>query len=84
MNFDLINIHRFLNVLEDVGGAHQLAENAKSKNVSSWNDPIGVLLVGIRQLGLSGWKPEECTAIGNELLAWQEKGLSETEGTLLS
>lgn len=84
MDFEVIDFHRFLNALEAVGGARQLAENVELKNVSSWNDPIGALVVGIRQLGLSGWKPEECTAIGNELVAWQEKGLLETEGILLS
>ena len=70
-------------MIEAVGGARWLAENAESRNVSSWNDPLGVLIVGIRQMGLSGWKPEECTAIGNELLAWQEKALLEREGILL-
>lgn len=73
-------ICRYLNALENEGGAGWLAENVKSKNVSSWNDPLGVLIMGVRQLGLSGWKPEECNAIGNELLSWQEKGLFEREG----
>ena len=54
-----------------------------SKNVSYWNDPIETLVIGVCQLGLSGWKPEECSAIGNELLAWKDKGLSEKEGTFL-
>lgn len=52
----------------------------ESKNVTSWNEPLDALAIGIRQLGLSGWKLEECTAIGNELLAWKDKGLSEKEG----
>ncbi|KAK3027339.1 hypothetical protein RJ639_041580 [Escallonia herrerae] len=71
---------RFLNALEAVGGAYWLTENVESKNISSWNNPIGALIIGISQLGLSGWKPEECTAIKSELLAWQEKGLLEREG----
>lgn len=52
----------------------------ESKNVGSWNDPLGVLVVGVGQLGLSCWRPEECTAIRNELLSWQAKGLSAKEG----
>ncbi|KAF9622531.1 hypothetical protein IFM89_031935 [Coptis chinensis] len=32
------------------------------------------------QLGLSGWKLEECTAIENELLVWKQKCLTEREG----
>ncbi|RVW82078.1 Phosphoglucan, water dikinase, chloroplastic [Vitis vinifera] len=73
-DYSFVLLSRFLNALEAVGGAQQLKENAESKNVSSWNDPLGALFIGISQLGLSGWKPEECTAIGNELLAWKEKG----------
>ncbi|KAK9177817.1 hypothetical protein WN943_027006 [Citrus x changshan-huyou] len=71
----------FLNALETKGGAHWLAENVELKNISSWNDPLGMLVVGIRHLGFSAWKPAECAAIGNELFAWQEKGLSEKEGS---
>uniref|UniRef100_A0A6N2MRY1 Uncharacterized protein n=2 Tax=Salix viminalis TaxID=40686 RepID=A0A6N2MRY1_SALVM len=56
-------------------------DNVESKNISSWNDLLGALIVGVRQLGLSGWRPEECAAIGTELLAWQEKGLFEKEGS---
>lgn len=75
--------YRFLNVLENLGGAHQLAGNVDMNNVSSWNDPLGVLIVGICQLGLSGWKPAECRAIGNELMAWKARGLLEREGFVL-
>lgn len=74
------DILRFLNALETTGGANWLAANVKSKNVSSWNDPLGALIVGIHQLKLSGWKSEECAAIENELLSWKEKGLSERKG----
>lgn len=73
-----------MNAVEALGGADWLAENVTVKNVSSWNDPIGALTVGIQQLGLSGWKPEECKAVGNELLSWKERGISEIEGILLS
>ncbi|GAV57540.1 CBM_20 domain-containing protein/PPDK_N domain-containing protein [Cephalotus follicularis] len=78
-SFVLLSI--FMNALEAMGGADWLAKNVESKNVSSWNDPLGALIVGICQLGLSGWKPEECAAIRNELLAWQEKGLFDKEGS---
>lgn len=67
-----------------MGGTRWLVENAESKNASSWNYPLGVLIAGIHQVGLSGWKPGECIAIGNELLAWQEKGLLGKEGIILS
>lgn len=76
----IIDLVRFLNELDALGGAHWLAENVKSKDVSPWSDPLGALIVGIHQLRLSGWKPEECAAIENELLAWKARGLSEREG----
>lgn len=74
--------YRFLNALEAVGGAHWLAENVEQKNANSWSEPLGALVVSIHQLGISGWKPEECRAIGSELIAWQKRGLLETEGKL--
>ncbi|KAJ0793213.1 putative phosphoglucan, water dikinase [Helianthus annuus] len=80
-DYAFVLMSRYLNALEAAGGAQYLAEKVNSKNVNSCNDPIGALVVGIRQLGLSGWKLEECKAIENELLAWQEKGLSEKEGS---
>lgn len=52
------------------------------KNVGPLNEPLGALIISIRQLGLSGWKPEECTAITNELEAWQKSPPLETEGKL--
>nr|XP_043610294.1 phosphoglucan, water dikinase, chloroplastic [Erigeron canadensis] len=79
-DYAFVLMSRYLNALDAAGGAQWLAENVNSKNVNSWSYPIGALVVGIRQLGLSGWKLEECKAIENELLAWKEKGLLEKEG----
>ncbi|XP_050141844.1 phosphoglucan, water dikinase, chloroplastic [Malus sylvestris] len=80
-DYSFILLSRFLNELDALGGAHWLAENVKSKDVSSWNGPLDALIVGIHQLSLSGWKPEECAAIENELIAWKARGLSEKEGS---
>nr|POF10157.1 phosphoglucan, water dikinase, chloroplastic [Quercus suber] len=82
-DYSFVLLSRFLNVLETVGGAHWLAKSVEARNIDSWNDPIGALVVGIHQLGLSGWKPEESAAIENELLAWRERGLSEREGAII-
>eukprot|EP00262_Sarcandra_glabra_P011298 TRINITY_DN2713_c0_g1_i2.p1 TRINITY_DN2713_c0_g1~~TRINITY_DN2713_c0_g1_i2.p1 ORF type:complete len:1245 (-),score=236.50 TRINITY_DN2713_c0_g1_i2:241-3843(-) len=79
-DYSFVLLSRFLNSLEAMGGSSWLAQNAGSKNVGSWKHPLSALVFGIRQVGLSGWKPEECTAIVSELLAWQQKGLSEREG----
>ncbi|KAF9610095.1 hypothetical protein IFM89_019935 [Coptis chinensis] len=80
-DYSFVLLSRFLNALEAMGGLSWLAQNAGPVNASSWNDPLDALAVGIRQLGLSGWKLEECTAIENELLAWKQKGLTEREGS---
>ncbi|KAM3357251.1 phosphoglucan, water dikinase, chloroplastic [Capsicum galapagoense] len=79
-DYAFVLLSRFVNAVEALGGADWLAENVALKDVSSWNDPIGALTVGIQQLGLSGWKPEECKAVGNELLSWKKRGISENEG----
>ncbi|KAG8378349.1 hypothetical protein BUALT_Bualt08G0128100 [Buddleja alternifolia] len=46
---DFFNAGRFLNALEAIGGANWLAENADQKKVNSWADPIGALVVSVRQ-----------------------------------
>ncbi|KAL5066613.1 hypothetical protein RYX36_017500 [Vicia faba] len=79
-DYSFVLLSRFLNVLEVMGGASWLAANLESKNVNSWNDPLGALIIGVHQLKLSNWKPEECDAIENELIAWSTRGLSESEG----
>ncbi|KAK4433654.1 Phosphoglucan, water dikinase, chloroplastic [Sesamum alatum] len=80
-DYAFVLLSRFLNALEAIGGAHWLADNVERKNVNSWNDALGALAISVHQLGLSGWKPDECRAIRNELLAWKERGLLETEGS---
>lgn len=80
MPIKCISDHRTLNILETIGGSSYLASNAAAKNVNSWSYPLEALVAGIDQLSLSGWKPEECNAIKQEILAWQRIGLSEKEG----
>ncbi|CAN8255844.1 unnamed protein product [Cochlearia groenlandica] len=79
-DYFFVLLSRFLNALETMGGAAQLAKDVESRNVASWSDPLDALVLGVHQVGLSGWKQEECLAIKNELLAWREKELLEEEG----
>ncbi|VYS67987.1 unnamed protein product [Arabidopsis thaliana] len=79
-DYFFVLLSRFLNALETMGGADQLTKDVGSRNVASWNDPLDALVLGVHQVGLSGWKQEECLAIGNELLAWRERDLLEKEG----
>lgn len=63
-----------------MGGSSWLADNVGSKNISPWAHPLVALNIGLCQVGLSGWKLEECNAIQNELLSWLQKGISDKEG----
>lgn len=73
--------NRYINGLEAVGGSASLAQ-CVAGNISVWDDTLDALIIGVNQVSFSGWKPEECTAIGNELLSWKQKGLCESEGAL--
>ena len=77
-----IHFYRFSNTLDEMGGSTTLAQKALLKKVESWNHPFGAIVLGIRQLGLSGFKREECMAIENEIIAWQSAGIFEKEGML--
>ncbi|XP_073099605.1 phosphoglucan, water dikinase, chloroplastic isoform X3 [Elaeis guineensis] len=79
-DYSFVLLSRFLNALEALGGSSWLAQNVGLKSISCWNHPLGALIIGIRQIGLSGWKLEECTAIESELFSWLHKGLHEREG----
>lgn len=53
------------------GGAEGLAEARADK---AWSLPLGAAVLGVRQLGLSGWEQTECFALENEIGAWQQAG----------
>ncbi|WVZ92117.1 hypothetical protein U9M48_038206, partial [Paspalum notatum var. saurae] len=78
-DYSFVLLSRYINALEALGGSASLAEGLP-RNTSMWDDALDSLVIGINQVSFSGWKPEECIAIGNELLSWKQKGLSETEG----
>lgn len=71
---------RFSNSVIAMGGSEILANEAKSKRVNGWNHPLGAIVLGIRNLGLSGWQQSECMAIENEIMTWQSAGMVEKEG----
>ncbi len=53
------------------GGAEGLAESSADK---AWSLPLGAAVLGVRQMGLSGWEQAECFALENEIGAWQQAG----------
>lgn len=79
-DYSFVLLSRFVNALDTMGGATMLASELQSRHVNSWNHPLGAVVLGIRQLGLSGWQQGECMAIENEIQAWQSAGLAEKEG----
>ncbi|ONK58769.1 uncharacterized protein A4U43_C09F16460 [Asparagus officinalis] len=80
-DYSFVLLSRLFNIIETMGGSSWLVENINSKNAVPWNHPLDSLIIGIRQIGLSGWKSKECSAIVSELLAWQQTGFLEREGS---
>ncbi|MCO5613028.1 hypothetical protein L7F22_067302 [Adiantum nelumboides] len=78
-DYMFVLLSRFCNIIDVMGGSIMLENQAKSKNVTDWNHPLGAIVLGIRHLGLSGWQPGECMAIENEIMAWQSAGMVEKE-----
>ena len=57
-----------------------LASEATAGSADSWSHSLGATVLGLRQLGLSGWQSQECAAVENELQAWQAAGLPKGGG----
>lgn len=49
----------------------------------SWALPLGATVLAVRQLGLGGWRPQECLALENELGSWQQSGGFNERGNAL-
>ncbi|KAK3139710.1 hypothetical protein QOZ80_5AG0388410 [Eleusine coracana subsp. coracana] len=72
-DYSFVLLSRYINALEALGGSASLAQGG-ANNESIWEDALDALIIGINQVSFSGWKPKECTAIGNELRSWKDKG----------
>lgn len=69
-DYAFVLLSRFINTLEDKGGANGLAHG----NDGGWSLPLGCLVLGLRHVGLSGFDPGECMALEQELGSWQKEG----------
>jgi len=69
-DYVFVLLSRFENSIEARGGSKMLASAADG----SWGLPIGAMVVGLRNLGLSGFALSECMALEFELTAWQKIG----------
>ncbi|EEC69133.1 hypothetical protein OsI_38056 [Oryza sativa Indica Group] len=78
-DYSFVLLSRFINTLEALGGSASLAKDV-ARNTTLWDTTLDALVIGINQVSFSGWKTDECIAIGNEILSWKQKGLSESEG----
>ncbi|XP_015698644.1 phosphoglucan, water dikinase, chloroplastic isoform X2 [Oryza brachyantha] len=78
-DYSFVLLSRYINTLEAMGGSASLAKDV-SRNTTVWDTTLEALVIGIDQIRFSGWKIDECIAIGNELLSWKQKVLSESEG----
>eukprot|EP00897_Mesotaenium_endlicherianum_P010694 jgi/Mesen1/9653/ME000671S09008 len=77
-DYSFVLLSQVGNAVEAAGGAPALAAKASAgRGGSHWNHALGATVLGVRQLGLSGWQQPECIAIENELAAWQEAGLDQ-------
>jgi phosphoglucan,water dikinase len=69
-DYAFVLLSRFVGALEARGGAAALA----GASDGAWGLPLGALVLGVRQLGLSGHAQAECMAVERELAAWQKLG----------
>lgn len=69
-DYVFVLLSRFENSIEGRGGSKMLATAADG----SWALPIGAMVVGLRNLGLTGFDLSECMALEFELTAWQKVG----------
>ncbi|KAJ4818910.1 hypothetical protein LUZ62_031476 [Rhynchospora pubera] len=80
-DYSFVLLSQFLNAVESAGGSSWIAQSVESTNTGLFNAPIDALIAGVNQVRLSGWRPDECSAISSELDAWKNKVLSEKEGS---
>lgn len=69
-DYAFVLLSQMQNIIDGQGGAEGLA----GATDAGWAQPIGAAVLGIRHMGMSGWEPAECTAVENELTAWQQAG----------
>ena len=69
-DYAFVLLSRFINALEAQGGAAAIVAGSDG----GWALPIGALVLGLRQVGLSGFEQQECMALERELATWPRMG----------
>lgn len=74
-----VTLSRVVGHLESQGGPGALAGGSDN----AWAQPLGALVLALRNVGLSGWEWGECAALDQEIAAWQAGGkLQEKQNAL--
>jgi phosphoglucan, water dikinase len=71
-DYAFILLSRYVNDIYNNGTTSQLTQG---KN-DVWAQPLGMLVLSVRHLGLSGWKPAECFALDADISTWQKLGVT--------
>lgn len=71
-DYAFILLSRYLN---DMDSSNMSAQLTQGRN-DVWANPLGMLVLSVRHLGLSGWKPAECFALDNDISTWQKLGVA--------
>lgn len=66
---------RYINALTENGTLGAMREGGQA----AWARPLGALVLGVRQCGLSSWMPSECFAIDEDIGCWQRLGVSSSK-----
>ena len=74
-DYAFILLSRYMNHIYDSGTVGQLTQGRNDV----WAQPLGMLVLSVRHLGLSGWKPAECFALDADISAWQKLGVANSE-----
>lgn len=70
-DYSFVLLSRYINLLE---GHDKSFDQLVKGGERSWALPLGALVLGLRNIALTGWEPQECMAIENEISRWHQLG----------
>lgn len=78
-DYAFILLSRYVNDMHDSGAVGLLTQGRNDV----WAHPLGMLVLSVRHLGMSGWKPAECFALDADIATWQKLGVTSSQVRLL-
>jgi phosphoglucan, water dikinase len=79
-DYAFLLLSRYVNEMESSGTPAALAGGRQD----AWAKPLGMLVLSVRHLGLSGWAPAECMALDTDIGTWQKLGATSTRVRMLT